>query len=181
MLTLMLLLAVGGFAMAAIGKHNELVGLRQRVSRCRSEVIDAWTRRLDPLNRMLQIALHYQEYEKKVISDVNGAFATHGALPQVLIAVISPVNYPTLRANEQFLELMRQVGLYEQEAKQAIQAHNLAAENHNTAAQSFPWSLFWSSEESPMLDTTMEQDILPARWDQRNLRFSVSASDQRLA
>jgi LemA protein len=174
MLLVLLVIAMAVFAFSAIGKRNEFVGLREAVARSRSGVVDAWLRRIDLVNRMLQVAVHYENYERDVIEMVTRSFSKRGASVGAIVTNLTN-SYPNLRASEQYKELMRQVAAQEEAARQALNEHNVVAERHNIAVNQFPWNMFWSSSPIAYLDTSMEQDLLPARWDEHQLKFIVRA------
>jgi LemA protein len=172
MLILLMLIIAVWFTVSAVGKRNEFIGLQEEVARSRSAVIDAWVRRIDLVNRMLQVALHYENYEREIIDMTTRSFAHRGASVGSLVTTLSN-SYPNLRASEAYQELMRQVASQEEAAREALKVHNAAAERHNTAVNRFPWNIFLSSERVVYLDTSMEEGLLPTRWDAQQLRFTV--------
>lgn len=172
MMILLFLVVAIVFSIAAVGKRNEFVGLREEVARSRSTVISALQRRIDLVNRMLEVALHYEAYERDIIEMVTRSASQRSASIGSVVTNLSTA-YPNLRASEAYQELMRQVASQEQDARQALDAHNAAAARHNTTANQFPWNMLWSSASIAYLDMSMEETLLPARWDAKQLRFSA--------
>ncbi len=156
----------------AVGARIQFLHLREDVARQRAEVKSALARRIDLVNRMLEVALHYEAYERDIIEMVTRSAGQRSAAIGPIVAHLSTA-YPQLRASEQYQELMRQVASQEQDAKEALAAYNNAAALHNTATGRLPWNLLWASERLAYLDISMERELLPARWDTQRLKFTL--------
>jgi len=147
---LILLIGVGIF----VGIYNTLVGLRNAVKNAWSNIDVQLKRRHDLIPNLVETVKGYAAHEKQTLTDViqarNVAVAAvgKGAGVQVpaennlsgaisrLLAVAEA--YPTLRANENFIQLQSQLAQTEDQLSLARQIYNDSVMQYNNQVQMFP-------------------------------------------
>jgi LemA protein len=136
----------------AIISYNGFVTLTQRVKEAWSDIDVQLKRRYDLIPNLVETVKGYASHEKTVFEDVTAARTAamsatapaqkagaenmlSGALKS-LFAVAE--NYPTLKANENFLELQRQLEDTENKLQAARRFYNSVVQDLDTRLQRFP-------------------------------------------
>jgi LemA protein len=136
----------------AIMAYNGFVTLTQRVKEAWSDIDVQLKRRYDLIPNLVETVKGYASHEKTVFEDVTAARTAamsatapaqkagaenmlSGALKS-LFAVAE--NYPTLKANENFLELQRQLEDTENKLQAARRFYNSVVQDLDTRLQRFP-------------------------------------------
>ena len=135
--------------------YNGFVKLTQRVKEAWSDIDVQLKRRYDLIPNLVETVKGYASHEKTVFEDVTNARTAamsasapadkagaenmlSGALKS-LFAVSE--NYPELKANQNFLELQRQLEDTENKLQAARRFYNSVVQDLNTRLQTFPSNL----------------------------------------
>ena len=146
-----LLIAMFGFSI-----YNSLTSARIEVDAAYGQVENQVQRRADLIPNLVSTVKGYMQYEEKVLTEVTAArtqvmnakspselaeadLAMTGALGR-LLAVAE--NYPELKSNEHFTELMREISGSENRIAVARRDYNSAIKNYNVEVQTFPGLIF---------------------------------------
>lgn len=151
-----LIALAGVVVVAGIVIFNQLVGKRQMVSNGWSDIDVQLKRRSDLIPRMVETVKGYASHELNLFKEVTEKrtlAAAAGDDPQARGVAESELSapvgrlvalkedYPDLKANENFLELQRELADTEDKIEMARRFYNGATRELNTAVESFPNSL----------------------------------------
>jgi LemA protein len=151
------IIVIAGFFLIAM--YNRLVTLRQRVREAWSDIDVQLKRRYDLIPNLVETVKGYAAHEKGVLEEVTNARAKvqqaaqgdnvpakaqadaelQGALVN-LNAVAE--NYPDLKANQNFLDLQKQLAETENQISFARQYYNDAVATLNKLVRTIPWMFF---------------------------------------
>lgn len=149
-------LAVIVVAIAAIiGMYNSLIRLKNRVDEAWSDIDVQLKRRYDLIPNLVETVKGYAAHEKdtleRVVNARNAAMAAHaGADAQksaeaenMLSSTLKSIfalseNYPDLKANQNFLELQRELSDTENKIQSSRRFYNGNVRDFNTKLQVFP-------------------------------------------
>jgi LemA protein len=150
---------LGGIAVVAIlfglyiaGTYNGLVSNQVNVDNNWAKVQTAYQRRADLIPNLVTTVKAYSDYEGSVLTDITNARAKVGqaqtpkelndagtqldsALSRLLVVV---ENYPTLKANENYLSLQDELAGTENRIKVERDNFNDAVKTYNINVRSFP-------------------------------------------
>lgn len=151
-----LLAVVGLLAVVLIGIYNGLVKAKIRVDEAWSDITVQLKRRLDLIPNLVETVKGYAKHEKSVFEEVTkarAAMASAGGVAETaqadnmlsgalksLFAVAEA--YPDLKANENFIELQRELVDTEDKIQAARRFYNAAVREFNTKLAVFPTVLF---------------------------------------
>jgi LemA protein len=138
-----------------VGAYNQLVKLKALVQEAWSGIDVQLKRRYDLVPNLVQTVKGYAGHEKSVFENVakmrsqamNAQGVEHkaeaeqgltGALKS-LFAVAE--NYPELKANENFLQLQKDLNAIEHEIQLSRRYYNGTVRNYNIVVQSFPTNI----------------------------------------
>ena len=135
-----------------VGVYNGLVARRNQVREAWATIDTQLKRRYDLIPNLMETvsgaAKHEKETLNAVISARNSAMSAHGvdsrgvaenALSGALKNIFALAeNYPNLKANENFLELQRELGDTETKIQAARQFYNTVVMGLNNAVEQFP-------------------------------------------
>lgn len=137
---------------AAVLLYNRLVRLRNLVRSSWSDIDVMLKKRHDLVGNLVETVKGYAAYEKSVLLGVTEARARAmqargpveqgneegvlGARIAALLAVVE--SYPELKANENFLELQRQLAALENDIEYARRYYNAVVRDYTTATETFP-------------------------------------------
>ena len=148
-----------GVAVLAIGflwvTYNSLVTLRIRVDEAWSDITVQLKRRLDLIPNLVETVKGYAKHESSVFEEVTKARASvmdakgvkdtaaaenqfEGALKSLFAVAES---YPDLKANENFVELQRELVDTEDKIQASRRFYNSGVKDLNTKIQTFPNNL----------------------------------------
>jgi LemA protein len=150
-----LLIGVGG---CLVGNYNKLVTTRENVTKAWSDVDNQLQRRNDLLANLMNTVKGTAVQEQEVFGQIANARAamagakttaeqiaadqaTTSALGRLLVVV---ENYPQLRSNEAFVQLMDEIAGTENRLAVARQRYNDQARDYNVLVKRFPTNLFAS-------------------------------------
>jgi LemA protein len=149
----LLLLGVGG---CLVGNYNRLVAGDQNVKNRWAEVDNQLQRRNDLIGNLVESVKGIASQEQAVFGEIANARAALGgahtpeqgiaagramdsALSRLLVVV---ENYPQLKSNEQFTQLMDELAGTENRLAVARMRYNDEAKGYNVLVQQFPMNLF---------------------------------------
>lgn len=150
-LALVLLVVVGGVVV-----YNQLIARKQMVSNGWSDIDVQLKRRSDLIPRMVETVKGYAAHELNLFTEIaekrsiaaaaGSDAAARGAAESELSAPVGRLvalaeDYPDLKANENFLELQRELSDTEDKIESARRFYNGATRELNTAIESFPSSI----------------------------------------
>jgi LemA protein len=149
----LLLLAGGG---CVVGNYNRLVATDQNVKNRWAEVDNQLQRRNDLIGNLVESVKGIASQEQAVFGEIANARAALGgahtpaqgieagramdtALSRLLVVV---ENYPQLKSNEQFSQLMDELAGTENRLSVARMRYNDEAKGYNTLVKQFPTNLY---------------------------------------
>ncbi|GAB4141816.1 MAG: LemA family protein [Patescibacteria group bacterium] len=162
---LVLIVVLGVIGLFVAGTYNSLISWRNRVKTTFSQIDVQLKRRHDLIPNLIETVKGYATHEKELLENVTKARVSainaesisdkveaenmlSGTL-KTLFAVSE--NYPELKANQNFLELQRDLRDTEDKISASRQLFNTTVLGYNTKVQSFPANLiakmFGFSEE----------------------------------
>lgn len=142
------LILVGVIAYFLVSRYNALQILAQGVREAHSNVMASMKKRVDLTNKLIDIARGYADHEKLTHISVAGGgdeitvgagAAAAGALNQVLKLA---TQYPDLKANSAYQQLMNQLDVIENDLQGKREAYNNRVKEYNTALVKLPTSLY---------------------------------------
>lgn len=137
--------------------HNGFVKLTQRVKEAWSDIDVQLKRRYDLIPNLVETVKGYAAHEAGTLQKVtemrtramNATGAAKAEAENMLSGALKSLfavseNYPNLKANENFLELQRQLEDTENKLQAARRFYNSVVQDLNTRLQSFPSNLVGS-------------------------------------
>lgn len=140
----------------AIVIYNQLIRLYQRVKEAESDIEVQLKRRADLIPNLVETVKGYAIHEKEVLENITQARSALlnaknlkeevqadnmiTAALKTLFAVAE--NYPDLKANQNFLELQRELRDAEDKIMASRRFYNSVVMEYNSFLQSFPTNLF---------------------------------------
>ena len=172
-----------------VSTYNRIVGLDEGVKSGWSQVESQYQRRYDLIPNLVETVKGFAKQEREVLENVTNARARVGQMtvtPQVLndpqafakfqsaqdglssalsrlMAVVE--NYPTLKSNENFLQLQSQLEGTENRITVARNRFNVAVQEFNTTIRRFPGSLvagFGNFKEAQYFKSVTGAEEVPA-------------------
>ena len=149
-----------GIAAVVIGwivyTYNRLVTLRMRANEAVSDIDVQTKRRYDLIPNLVESVKGYMQHERNVLENVtkarteamgiSGSVLEREGKENVLSGALKTLfavaeNYPQLKANENFLELQRELTDTEDKIQAARRFYNATVRDLNTKIQVFPASI----------------------------------------
>ncbi len=139
--------------------YNGFVSRRNNVKEAWADIDVQLKRRYDLIPNLVESVKGYAAHEKGVLEDVTkartaamnasgtaGKAAAENALAGTLKSLFAVAeNYPQLKANENFLQLQRELSDTEDKIQAARRFYNTNVRDFNTAVQSFPGNIIASA------------------------------------
>lgn len=130
-----------------VRRYNALQTLAQAVREAHANVMASMKKRIDLANKLMDIARGYADHEKLTHISVAGSgdvisaggAAAAGAVNQVMKLASQ---YPDLKANTAFQQLMAQLDQIEVDLQARRETYNAQVRTYNTALLRLPVSLF---------------------------------------
>ena len=136
----------------AIFAYNKFVTLKNRVAEAWADIDVQLKRRYNLIPNLINTVKGYAKHEEGTLSKVTemrakaisatgtaGKAQAENMLTQALRSVFAVAeNYPNLKANENFLELQRELSDTENKIQAARRFYNTNVRDMNTALESFP-------------------------------------------
>ena len=153
---IIILIVIVVLAIAIIGIYNGLIKLKNRVDEAWSDIDVQLKRRYDLIPNLVNAVKGYATHEKELFEKVTAArTAAMGAgtpaqkeqaenmLSGTLKSLFAVAeNYPDLKANQNFLELQRELTDTEDKIQAARRFYNGNVRDFNTKIQVFPTNIF---------------------------------------
>lgn len=157
--TLLIILGVVAvIAIVVIGMYNGLIRLRNRVEEAWSDIDVQLKRRYDLIPNLVETVKGYAAHEKetleKVINARNAAMSAHSGtdthaqaeaenmLSSTLKSIFALSEaYPDLKANQNFLELQRELSDTENKIQASRRFYNTNVRDFNTKLEVFPTNM----------------------------------------
>ena len=147
---IVIILAV--MAMVLVPSYNKFVNLEEDVDKAYAQVENQLQRRLDLIPNLVNTVKGFASHEKEIISDIADSRAKlagakgpedqaaantelSGAISRLLVVV---ENYPDLKANENFTQLMDELSGTENRIGVARKDYNDIVSNYNRQVKRFP-------------------------------------------
>ncbi|MCR4667657.1 MAG: LemA family protein [Desulfovibrio sp.] len=138
--------------LGAIGTYNSVISAKIAIDAQRGQVENQIQRRADLIPNLISTVKGYMQHEEKVLNEVTAARArvakagsteemaeANGQLSGALGRLIAVAeNYPTLKADAHFTELMREISGSENRIAVARRDYNEAVKTYNTVISTFP-------------------------------------------
>ncbi len=134
-----------------IKTNNQIIALENRVEQSRSGIDVFLTQRFDLIPKLVECVKGYMKYEKELLEiiikerndyvankDLNKAKQIENKFNNIMIAT---EKYPELKANEQFLELQKNIVKMENQLQSARRLYNGDATLYNTVISTYPTSI----------------------------------------
>ena len=148
----------------AISAYNGMVGIQEEATNAAANVQNAYQRRADLIPNLVETVKGYATHEEKTLTEVVEARSkvsqmtidpsnctpeqlaeyqkAQGELGQALGRLIAiQENYPDLKANENFMDLQKQLEGTENRINEARNKFNAAVTDYNKSIRSFPNNL----------------------------------------
>lgn len=142
-------------AVMFIPSYNKFVNLEEEVDQSYAQVENQLQRRLDLIPNLVNTVKGYASHEKEVLTQISDARAKlagasgpeeqaaadselSSALSRLLVVV---ENYPDLKANQNFTQLMDELAGTENRIAVARQDYNTVVANYNKQTKRFPGRL----------------------------------------
>jgi LemA protein len=146
------------FVLSIIVMYNKFVTLRTRVAEASSDIEVQFKRRFDLIPNLIETVKGYANFEQSTLmkvteartqamgaqglKDENAAQDTLSGTLKSLFAVSE--NYPDLKANQNFLELQRELTDTENKIQSARRFYNANVRDFTVATQQFPSNIIAS-------------------------------------
>ena len=150
-----IIIVVVVIALYVIGVRNNLVVLRNRVKDQLSQIDIQLKRRFDLIPNLVETVKGYTKHEKDTLEEVikaRNTYLSSGSLEDGLKAdeklnkTLSKLfalseSYPDLKANENFINLQKELSSTEEKISYARQFYNDSVLNYNNKIEMFPSSI----------------------------------------
>jgi LemA protein len=152
--------------------YNRLVSQREEIKASWSQVENVMQRRYDLIPNLVNTVKGYAKHEKKLLSDIaklrsqwsaakdpagraKASTGLEGALARLMVVV---ENYPTLKANENFLKLQDELAGTENRISVERMRYVSAVKGYNIAVQYFPGNLIAGALGFTRVDSYYESE-----------------------
>ncbi|PIP87076.1 hypothetical protein COW81_02195 [Candidatus Campbellbacteria bacterium CG22_combo_CG10-13_8_21_14_all_36_13] len=155
-LTYIILGAVVLLVLFAVGIYNKLVRLRTRTSEAWADIDVQLKRRYDLIPNLVNTVKGYTTHESAAFENVSearakamgaGSVAEKGQAENMLAGALKSIfaiseAYPELKANQNFLELQRELSDTENKIQASRRFYNTNVRDLNIAVETFPSNVF---------------------------------------
>lgn len=173
------MIVVAVFILMIIGLYNGLIRLRNQVKNAFAQIDVQLKRRNDLIPNLVEAVKGYMKHEKGVLenitkarsavmnaSDFAGKAKASNQLSDTLKSLFAVAeNYPTLKANENFLQLQEELSGTESKIAYARQFYNDIVTTFNTRIELFPNNIF-----AGMLNFKKEEVFAATEEERKNVK-----------
>lgn len=152
LISLFLILFVGGLLVMSVNIYNGLVSLRNQVERAWANIDVILKQRYDEIPQLIQVIEQYANYEAGVIKKLADARSFYGRAhtveekiksSQEMTMALSGVlaigeAYPELKSNQNFSNLQSRISVLESTLADRREVYNETVANFNTRIEQFP-------------------------------------------
>ena len=175
-----LLIVLAAVIVAVILSYNGFVRMRNRVKEAFADIEVQLKRRYDLVPNLVETVKGYASHEKEVFDRVSqarsqamgaknmkdkaGAENMFSETLKSLFAVAEA--YPELKANQNFLELQRELVDTEDKIQSARRFYNGVVRDFNTSVESFPGNILakiFGFKSSELFETSSEEEKQPVK------------------
>ena len=156
---IIILIVVATIVIVAVFMYNRLVGMRNRKEEAWSDIEVQLKRRYDLIPNLVNTVKGYAKHEQETLSKVTQMRAqalnsqstgdraqAENMLSEALKSLFAvSENYPDLKANENFIELQKEITDTENKIQAARRFFNATVQDLNTSIQVFPQNLIAGS------------------------------------
>ncbi|MEM9445651.1 MAG: LemA family protein [Verrucomicrobiota bacterium] len=150
-----------------VGQYNGLITLRNYIKESWADIDTELKRRYELIPNLVETVKGYAAHEKSVLESVitlrNQAAANNGSVKEQcaserkLVAGLSQLlavveQYPNLKANEQFLQLQKELTHTENRIQAARRFYNANVRDYTNKYESFPSNLVAQAFHFPSVD-----------------------------
>ena len=157
-MTYIILAILAALAIYAVFAYNSLVSWKNRVQEAWSDIEVQLKRRLDLIPNLIETVKGYAAHEKTVLNELTEARTKmldannpqeYAEAENMLAGTLKTLfavseNYPDLKANQNFLELQRELADTENKIQAARRFYNGTVRDFNTKIESFPSNIIAS-------------------------------------
>jgi len=141
--------------LATAGTYNRFVTLQEEINNAEAEIANQLQRRFDLIPNLVETVKGFAAQEKAIMEeiaqartryagakDLGGKLAANEALSAALGRLLVIVeNYPDLKSNQTFIQLMDELAGTENRIAVARQRYNSAVKEYNAAIRRFPGNM----------------------------------------
>lgn len=147
-----------------VKSYNKLQGFAQKVKSSDSNIKSAIFRKVELINKLMDIAKGYADHEKLIFIKATDDFSTAYKDSSESLASLKSLefHYPDLKADKTYLDLSQKITENENIILSRRDLYNSAAEFYNSERLKFPFILFASSlgfKEAPYIDLESDEKI----------------------
>lgn len=172
------LVIIAVLALLCVGTYNSLVSYDEKTKESYSQIQNQLQRRLDLIPNLVNTVKGYASHEKEIMESLANARANlagaktineqaaanqelSNALSRLLVVV---ENYPTLKADENFKQLMDELAGTENRIAVARKDYNGVVKEYNVKVKRFPTVIFarlFGFNEKPYFEASPEAQKAP--------------------
>lgn len=158
--------------------YNRFIVLENRIDNSLGQIDVQLKRRADLIPNLMETVKAYAKHERSIIKSVNDArkaliqskdFPSKIKANKQLESALGKLfaiaeNYPNLKANENFLELQRELSSTEDKVAYSRQFYNDSILSYNNLCKSFPGRVFaalYNKQEKEYLQINEEEEKTP--------------------
>ena len=177
LLKMVLLLAVIAVVIGVVS-YNKLQQGGQAVKSSHATVLTVIQKRVDLINKLMDIAKDYGNHEKLVYISVSQNMAETFKSSEHALANVNSMAmaYPELKANGTYQALMQQINVVENELQQKREMYNRFAQTYNSGRLQIP-TVFFSKllgfQEAPYFDFDNLQELRDFKTDDGQMLQAV--------
>jgi LemA protein len=175
-----LLIVLAAVAVAVILSYNGFVRMKNRVKEAFADIEVQLKRRYDLVPNLVEIVKGYASHEKEVFEKVTQARSmamgakgmsekaeAENMFSQTLKSLFAVSEaYPDLKANQNFLELQRELVDTEDKIQSARRFYNGVVRDFNTSVESFPGNILagaFGFKSSELFETSSQEEKQPVK------------------
>jgi LemA protein len=156
--------------------YNSLVNLRNRVKEAFATMDVYLKKRWDLIPNIVETVKGYAKHEKDTLESIvnlrnnpydsmqqNDKIAADNQITGALSKIMALAeNYPDLKANQNFMELSKELSKVEEDIANSRKYYNAVVRNYNNSVQMFPSNVISSVfgfKEEPMFETAERENV----------------------
>jgi len=131
---------------SVINTSNKAVQMEETVKQASSDIGIGEKRRYDLIMKLVQVVEQASQYEQSTLVDIvklrQDAQDNSSSISATNMFKIVMENYPTLQANQNYIELMNELSITENMLSELRKTRNSEVKNYNQFVKTFPNTLF---------------------------------------